>query len=127
MNETEARRHKLTVFPSPYVGHRCSLSLLREVSLPSSSKTWASPPFRKSEEHGYLLKAGLTSALLSGWIIQGPLLMQSVLSPFVGRLSDVLDRKYVNSALGPRRTQPLTPSITDTWPLSLLSSRSLVP
>jgi MFS family permease len=26
---------------------------------------------------------------------QGPLLMQSVLSPFVGRLSDVLDRKYM--------------------------------
>ena len=32
---------------------------------------------------------------ISGWIIQGPLLMQSVLSPFVGRLSDVLDRKYM--------------------------------
>ena len=32
---------------------------------------------------------------LSGWIIQGPLLMQSVLSPVLGRLSDVLDRKYV--------------------------------
>ena len=31
----------------------------------------------------------------SGWIIQGPLLMQSVLSPSVGRLSDVLDRKYM--------------------------------
>ena len=27
--------------------------------------------------------------------IQGPLLMQSVLSPIVGRLSDVLDRKYL--------------------------------
>lgn len=26
---------------------------------------------------------------------QGPLLMQSVLSPIVGRLSDVLDRKYL--------------------------------
>ncbi len=26
---------------------------------------------------------------------EGPLLMQSVLSPFVGRLSDVLDRKYL--------------------------------
>ena len=34
---------------------------------------------------------------ISGWIIQGPLLMQSVLSPFVGRLSDVLDRKYMAS------------------------------
>ena len=32
-------------------------------------------------------------ASLAGWIIQGPLLMQSVLSPIVGRLSDVLDRK----------------------------------
>jgi hypothetical protein len=31
-------------------------------------------------------------ASLAGWIIQGPLLMQSVLSPIVGRLSDVLDR-----------------------------------
>lgn len=30
---------------------------------------------------------------LAGWVIQGPLLMQSVLSPPVGRLSDVLDRK----------------------------------
>ncbi|KAF2688931.1 MFS general substrate transporter [Lentithecium fluviatile CBS 122367] len=30
---------------------------------------------------------------IAGWIIQGPLLMQSVLSPLVGRLSDVLDRK----------------------------------
>ncbi|KAL9115355.1 MAG: hypothetical protein Q9227_000676 [Pyrenula ochraceoflavens] len=34
---------------------------------------------------------------LSGWIIQGPLLMQSVLSPIVGRLSDVLDRRYLAS------------------------------
>ncbi|KAK3336331.1 major facilitator superfamily domain-containing protein [Cercophora scortea] len=32
---------------------------------------------------------------LAGWIIQGPLLMQSVLSPLVGRLSDVVDRKYL--------------------------------
>ncbi|MCJ1307023.1 hypothetical protein MMC25_000669 [Agyrium rufum] len=30
---------------------------------------------------------------IAGWIIQGPLLMQSVLSPIVGRLSDVVDRK----------------------------------
>lgn len=29
--------------------------------------------------------------------MQGPLLMQSVLSPIVGRLSDVLDRKYLAS------------------------------
>lgn len=36
-------------------------------------------------------------AAISGWIIQGPLLMQAVLSPFVGRLSDVLDRKYLAS------------------------------
>ncbi|GAB1736026.1 hypothetical protein NU219Hw_g6080t1 [Hortaea werneckii] len=36
---------------------------------------------------------------IAGWIIQGPLLMQSVLSPFVGRLSDVLDRKYLASIL----------------------------
>jgi MFS family permease len=32
---------------------------------------------------------------IAGWIIQGPLLMQSVLSPLVGRLSDILDRKYL--------------------------------
>lgn len=32
-------------------------------------------------------------ALMRG--VQGPLLMQSVLSPIVGRLSDVLDRKYL--------------------------------
>ncbi|KAJ4370022.1 hypothetical protein N0V83_005786 [Neocucurbitaria cava] len=30
---------------------------------------------------------------IAGWVIQGPLLMQSVLSPLTGRLSDVLDRK----------------------------------
>ena len=41
----------------------------------------------------------LGDASISGWIIQGPLLMQSVLSPIVGRLSDVLDRKYL--AAGP--------------------------
>lgn len=34
---------------------------------------------------------------LAGWIIQGPLLMQSVLSPIIGRLSDVLDRKWLAS------------------------------
>ncbi|EXJ83364.1 hypothetical protein A1O1_06985 [Capronia coronata CBS 617.96] len=39
----------------------------------------------------------LGDASIAGWIIQGPLLMQSVLSPIVGRLSDVLDRKYVAS------------------------------
>ncbi|KAK8085750.1 hypothetical protein PG997_007021 [Apiospora hydei] len=41
----------------------------------------------------------LGDAPISGWIIQvrGPLLMQSVLSPLVGRLSDVLDRKYMAS------------------------------
>ncbi|KAI0160070.1 MFS general substrate transporter [Hypoxylon sp. FL1284] len=32
---------------------------------------------------------------ISGWVIQGPLLIQSVMSPIVGRLSDVLDRKYL--------------------------------
>ncbi|KAI0146392.1 MFS general substrate transporter [Xylariaceae sp. FL1272] len=37
----------------------------------------------------------LGDASLAGWIIQGPLLLQSVLSPIVGRLSDVLDRKYL--------------------------------
>ncbi|KAI1377057.1 MFS general substrate transporter [Hypoxylon crocopeplum] len=37
----------------------------------------------------------LGDASIAGWIIQGPLLMQSVLSPIVGRLSDVLDRKYL--------------------------------
>ncbi|KAK8070211.1 hypothetical protein PG994_006827 [Apiospora phragmitis] len=39
----------------------------------------------------------LGNAPISGWIIQGPLLMQSVLSPVVGRLSDVLNRKYLAS------------------------------
>ncbi|CAK7237427.1 hypothetical protein SCUCBS95973_009956 [Sporothrix curviconia] len=39
----------------------------------------------------------LGDSAISGWIIQGPLLMQSVLSPIVGRLSDVLDRKYLAS------------------------------
>lgn len=39
----------------------------------------------------------LGDAPIAGWIIQGPLLMQAVLSPFVGRLSDVLDRKYMAS------------------------------
>lgn len=34
---------------------------------------------------------------IAGWIIQGPLLMQSILSPTVGRLSDILDRKYMAS------------------------------
>jgi MFS family permease len=37
--------------------------------------------------------ADLGDAPIAGWIISGPLLMQAVLSPFVGRLSDVLDRK----------------------------------
>ncbi|KAH8901812.1 MFS general substrate transporter [Coniochaeta sp. PMI_546] len=37
----------------------------------------------------------LGDAPLAGWIIQGPLLMQAVLSPIVGRLSDVLDRKML--------------------------------
>lgn len=37
----------------------------------------------------------LGDASVAGWVIQGPLLMQSVLSPIVGRLSDVLDRKYL--------------------------------
>ncbi|KIY00053.1 uncharacterized protein Z520_03738 [Fonsecaea multimorphosa CBS 102226] len=32
---------------------------------------------------------------VAGWVIQGPLLMQSVLTPIVGRLSDVLDRRYL--------------------------------
>jgi len=41
----------------------------------------------------------LGDAAISGWVIQGPLLMQSVLSPIVGRLSDVVDRKYL--AIGP--------------------------
>ncbi|KAI0847180.1 MFS general substrate transporter [Daldinia vernicosa] len=37
----------------------------------------------------------LGDASIAGWVIQGPLLMQSVLSPIVGRLSDVLDRKFL--------------------------------
>ncbi|KAI1637581.1 major facilitator superfamily domain-containing protein [Biscogniauxia mediterranea] len=42
----------------------------------------------------------LGSASTAGWVIQGPLLMQGVLSPVVGRLSDVLDRKLL-AALPP--------------------------
>ncbi|KAI0470785.1 MFS general substrate transporter [Xylariaceae sp. FL0804] len=41
---------------------------------------------------------GPGSAALSGWVIQAPLLVQSVLSPVVGRLSDVLDRKLLAAA-----------------------------
>ncbi|KAK5008783.1 hypothetical protein LTR39_005082, partial [Cryomyces antarcticus] len=40
----------------------------------------------------------LGDAALASRIIQGPLLMQSVLSPIVGRLSDVLDRKWLAAA-----------------------------
>ncbi|KAH8774979.1 major facilitator superfamily domain-containing protein [Hyaloscypha finlandica] len=32
-----------------------------------------------------------------GWIIQGPLLIQATLSPIVGRLSDIVDRRYLVS------------------------------
>jgi MFS family permease len=42
-----------------------------------------------------LLVRDVGDASNSTWIIQGPLLMQSVLSPIVGRLSDVLDRKWM--------------------------------
>ncbi len=55
-----------------------------------------------AREMDYVLTARLSQivrdlgdAAICGWIIQGPLLMQSVLSPVVGRLSDVLDRKYL--------------------------------
>ncbi|KAH8921382.1 MFS general substrate transporter [Atractiella rhizophila] len=37
----------------------------------------------------------LGGANLSGWIIQAPILMQAALSPFTGRLSDLVDRKYL--------------------------------
>ncbi len=40
----------------------------------------------------------LGDAALAGWVIQGPLLMQSALSPIVGRLSDVLDRRGLVTA-----------------------------
>ncbi|KAK9446514.1 putative mfs drug efflux pump [Limtongia smithiae] len=43
------------------------------------------------------IEADIGDASIGGWIIQGPLLMQSVLSPIIGRLSDVLDRKYLAS------------------------------
>ncbi|KEF51203.1 uncharacterized protein A1O9_12706 [Exophiala aquamarina CBS 119918] len=33
----------------------------------------------------------------AAWIIQGPLLIQSALAPTIGRLSDVLDRRYLAS------------------------------
>ncbi|RDW69734.1 MFS general substrate transporter-4 [Coleophoma cylindrospora] len=45
---------------------------------------------------GFIVR-DLGEASIAGWIIQGPLLMQSVLSPIVGRLSDTLDRKYLAS------------------------------
>jgi MFS family permease len=32
-----------------------------------------------------------------GWVIQGPLLVQATLSPIIGRLSDVVDRRYLAS------------------------------
>jgi len=37
----------------------------------------------------------LGDAELAGWIIQGPLLMQGVLSPILGRLSDITSKKYL--------------------------------
>ncbi|KZT61404.1 MFS general substrate transporter [Calocera cornea HHB12733] len=37
----------------------------------------------------------LGDAPLSGWIVQAPILMQSALSPVVGRLSDLVNRKYM--------------------------------
>ncbi|RYP54597.1 hypothetical protein DL768_000657 [Monosporascus sp. mg162] len=40
----------------------------------------------------------LGDAALSGWVIQGPLLVQAALAPVVGRLSDVLDRKALAAA-----------------------------
>ncbi|KAG4420797.1 hypothetical protein IFR04_006077 [Cadophora malorum] len=46
---------------------------------------------------GFIVR-DLGDGAIAGWIIQGPLLMQSVLSPIVGRLSDVLDRKYLAMA-----------------------------
>lgn len=39
----------------------------------------------------------MSAAGINGVNVEGPLLMQSVLSPIVGRLSDVLDRKYIAS------------------------------
>lgn len=41
----------------------------------------------------YVPRRSATSTYMRG--CQGPLLMQSVLGPIVGRLSDVLDRKYL--------------------------------
>jgi MFS family permease len=32
---------------------------------------------------------------LAGWIIQGPLLMQGVLAPIMGRMSDITSKKYL--------------------------------
>jgi len=45
----------------------------------------------------FIIPSFPNQATIAGWIIQGPLLMQSVLSPIIGRLSDVLDRKYLAS------------------------------
>lgn len=35
--------------------------------------------------------------IMADWLSQGPLLLQAVLSPIVGRLSDVVDRRYLAS------------------------------
>lgn len=45
--------------------------------------------------HSLRLRTHSLSRLTMPFCFQGPLLMQSVLSPIVGRLSDVLDRKYL--------------------------------
>lgn len=44
---------------------------------------------------GTVVADGFFTRPTSDMLPQGPLLMQSVLSPIVGRLSDVLDRKYL--------------------------------
>lgn len=50
---------------------------------------------------GWIIQAGVPFLFIESILMQtqGPLLMQSVLCPIVGRLSDVFDRKYLASSL----------------------------
>ncbi|KJX97170.1 hypothetical protein TI39_contig541g00017 [Zymoseptoria brevis] len=43
---------------------------------------------------GFIIRE-LGDPTIAGWIVHGPLLVQVALSPVLGRLSDVLDRKYL--------------------------------
>lgn len=80
---------------------KCSSSWPQVQSLPLSFGIWENPPFPAGLYRSVYISMtdrdqdimSLTFTALR--FFQGPLLMQSVLSPIVGRLSDVLDRKYL--------------------------------